>query len=271
MRTGLALIGILVVTLAVSIGAQVPDPPPTPAARPAAKPRAFVEMGYPAAALELQLQGTVVVRAFLDANGHVTGAEALAGPPSLSPEAVANVRQWTFEPGPASAVIAYRFEIDYGRCNDDTRGLFRLTHDNMVVLTTCKGPTRQGAVYGQSDPWISERGEPVYPPIAQSARVAGPVVLALTLDRQGKVTGAEALSGAPLLLSAAVAHARTWRMAGYRRLPRQMVVVYEFGLDLRDCDPEHVRRVFWQADTGHVHLGACAPLVQVSSQTRPKP
>ena len=86
-------------------------------------------------------------------------------------------------------------------------------------------PTRQLGVYWTTEPWISELGEAVYPPIARSARVAGPVVLSLTLDRRGKVTGAEALSGAPLLAPAALAHARTWRLASYGRLPRQLVVV----------------------------------------------
>lgn len=264
MRIAFAAVGgVMTVVLALPAWAQT-QPPPTPAAVPVAKPRDFVEMGYPAAGLAAQMQGTVVVRAALDASGRVTAAEALAGPPALSSSAVDNVRQWTFEPGPSTAVVAYRFEIDYGRCNDDTRGLFRLTHQNLVVLTTCKGPTRQGGVYWTAEPWISEMGEAVYPPIAQSARVTGPVVLSLTLDRGGKVTSAEALSEAPLLAPAALAHARTWRVASYRRLPRQIVVVYEFGLDLRDCPTGVPRQVFWWADAGHVHLEACSPTIDVS-------
>lgn len=264
MHIALAAVGgVMAAVLAMPALAQT-QPPPTPAAVPAAKPRDFVEMGYPAAALLAQMQGTVVVRATLDAGGRVTAAEALAGPPTLSPAAVDNVRQWTFEPGPSTAVIAYRFEIEYGRCNDDSRGLFRLTHQNLVVLTTCKGPTRQGGVYWTTEPWISDRGDAVYPPIASSARVAGPVVLSLTLDRGGRVTGAEALSGAPLLESAALAHARTWRFASYRRLPREMIVVYEFGLDLRDCPGGAPRQLFWWADAGHVHLETCSPTIDVS-------
>lgn len=267
MRSPGALIGgALTVALAVSAGAQTPLPPVS-----IPKPRSFVEMGYPAPALESQTQGTAVVRAALDETGHVTSAEALAGPPSLAPAAVENVRSWTFEPGPRSAVVVYRFEIDLGRCNDDTRGLFRVKHDNMVVLTTCKGSTRWLGLDLTSDPWIGERGEPVYPPIARNARVAGPVVLSLTLDGRGKVTSAEALSGPLLLSPSAIAHARTWRLASSGRLPRRAVVVYEFGLDLHGCDSSELGQVFWQADSGHVHLDACSPFVQVSSQTRPKP
>ena len=134
-----------------------------------------------------------------------------------------------------------------------------------MVLTTCKGPTRQGGVYWTTEPLISERGAAVYPPIASSARVSGPVVLSLTLDRRGRVTGAEALSGAPLLEPEALAHARTWRFASYRRLPRQIVVVYEFGLELlRDCPSGAARQLYWWANAGHVHLETCSPTIDVS-------
>ena len=259
-----AIGGVMAVVLALPAGAQS-GPAATPAAPPPmAKPRTFVEMGYPSAGLDAGMQGTVVVRAALDASGLVTAAEALAGPPALSTAAVENTRQWTFEPGPSSAVIVYRFEIEHGRCNDDTRGLFRLTHQNLVVLTTSKGPTRQLGVYWMHVPGIGELGEAAYPPLAQSARIAGPVVLSLTLDRRGKVTGAEALSGQPLVVPAALAHARTWRLTSYSRLPRRIVIVYEFGLDLRACPSGVPRSVFWQSDANHVHLDACSPTIDVS-------
>lgn len=265
LRLAVAVVdGVMALTLATSVGAQTPRALSAPVVTPIVKPRTFVDMGYPTPALDQQLQGTAVVRAALDETGLVTSAEALGGPPSLVPAALENVRQWTFEPGSASAIVVYRFEIDYGRCNDDTRGLFRLAHDNMVVLTTCKGPSRHGGVTWTSEPWISEQGTAVYPPIAESARVTGPVVLSLTLDRRGHVTSAAALSGAPLLAPAAIAHARTWRLATAGTLPRQLIVVYEFGLDLFDCPTEAPRRLFRQVDAGFVRLDTCPPLVQVS-------
>lgn len=266
MRFARALVGsALAASLAVPVAAQSPLPPVS-----MPKPRSFVEMGYPAPALESQTQGTAVVRAALDETGHVTSAEALAGPPALAPAAVENVRAWTFEPGPRSAVIVYRFEIDYGRCNDDTRGLFRVKHDNMVVLTTCKGPNRQLGVYSATEPWIREMGDAVYPPIAVSARVTGAVILALDLDRGGKVTKVTPLSGPPLVLSAAVTHARTWRLFSYRKLPRETVMVYEFGLDSLYCPGDAYRAAFRQTDAGHVRLDACPPLINVSTAL-PKP
>jgi TonB family protein len=55
---------------------------------------------------------------------------------------------------------------------------------------------------------------PVYPPIAESARVAGDVRLRITRDRgTGSVTTVEVVDGSPLLKDAAVGAARSWQFA----------------------------------------------------------
>src|SRR6185295_12041608 len=43
------------------------------------------------------------------------------------------------------------------------------------------------------------RVEPVYPPLAKAARISGAVVVEVTVDEQGVVFAARALSGHPLL------------------------------------------------------------------------
>jgi len=55
-----------------------------------------------------------------------------------------------------------------------------------------------------------KRAEPVYPPLARAARISGSVVVEVTLDEDGKVISARAVSGHPLLKDAAVAAAREW-------------------------------------------------------------
>src|SRR5690242_9242815 len=57
----------------------------------------------------------------------------------------------------------------------------------------------------------ARRVEPVYPPLAKAARVAGAVVVEVTVDEEGNVTAARAISGHPLLKSAAVTAARGWQ------------------------------------------------------------
>jgi protein TonB len=53
--------------------------------------------------------------------------------------------------------------------------------------------------------------QPNYPPLAKAARVAGAVVVEVTVDEDGGVISARAVSGHPLLKDAAVAAARAWR------------------------------------------------------------
>jgi TonB family protein len=54
------------------------------------------------------------------------------------------------------------------------------------------------------------RVDPVYPPQAAAARVAGSVFVEVTVDESGTVTAARAVSGHPLLKDAAVEAARGW-------------------------------------------------------------
>jgi protein TonB len=54
---------------------------------------------------------------------------------------------------------------------------------------------------------------PVYPPIAQSARVQGVVIIEATIGGNGKVTNARVLRSIPLLDEAAIEAVRQWEFA----------------------------------------------------------
>src|SRR5436853_4621592 len=56
----------------------------------------------------------------------------------------------------------------------------------------------------------TKRVEPVYPPLAKAAKVSGAVVVEVTIDEDGKVIAARAISGHPLLKDSAVEAARGW-------------------------------------------------------------
>lgn len=51
---------------------------------------------------------------------------------------------------------------------------------------------------------------PAYPPEAKAQRIQGTVVVVVTIDAQGKVQDAKAISGPPELHACAVGYARTW-------------------------------------------------------------
>jgi TonB family protein len=76
-----------------------------------------------------------------------------------------------------------------------------------------------------------------YPAIAQTANVKGVVVVRVSLDRGGKVTDAQALSGAPLLVIDTVQNAKKWRFQPNAQ--KAAILVYEFqiiGLCAHDQD-----------------------------------
>lgn len=58
-----------------------------------------------------------------------------------------------------------------------------------------------------------KRVEPSYPPNARSARIAGIVVVEVTVDEAGKVMAARAISGPPELREASVGAARGWEFS----------------------------------------------------------
>ncbi len=75
---------------------------------------------------------------------------------------------------------------------------------------------------------------PVYPPIAQSARVEGLVVLEATIDATGLVTEVKVLRSVPLLDNAAIDAVRQWRYTPTRLngqpIPVIMTVTVTFSL-----------------------------------------
>jgi TonB family protein len=234
--------------------------------RPAA-PVAFVDLAYPREALDARTIGFVVVRATTDAEGRVTGAESLTGPDVLARATVDNVRQWTLSTRGGSEVLVFRFDIDYARCNDDSRSLFRLVHPDLAVIAACSGPTRKPV--STRDWWLlrPQAPPPQYPGIAHRARVAGVVALDVSIDAEGRVVDVKALSqGTPLLAPAAVADVKTWRaMANPRPPGRNVVIVYEFAFDGRRCDSQYSTS-YEDVLPQYVRLSGCSPVIDHSTQ-----
>jgi TonB family protein len=88
---------------------------------------------------------------------------------------------------------------------------------------------------GIRPPTQTRRVAPVYPPIAQSARVQGVVILELRLDEQGRVVDARVLRSIPLLDQAALDAVRQWEytptLLNGVPTPVIMTVTVEFKLE----------------------------------------
>jgi len=62
---------------------------------------------------------------------------------------------------------------------------------------------------------LIRRVEPVYPPLARSARIQGQVILVAIISKAGTIEKLHALSGHPMLVPAAVDAVSQWRYRPY--------------------------------------------------------
>jgi TonB family protein len=85
---------------------------------------------------------------------------------------------------------------------------------------------------------------PAYPPIAKAARAQGAVEVNVTIDENGNVTAAEAVSGHPLLRDAAIEAAKQWQFnptsLGGEAVKVQGLLTFNFTLQGKDEGPGQV-------------------------------
>ena len=62
---------------------------------------------------------------------------------------------------------------------------------------------------------LIRRVQPVYPPLARSARIQGPVVLAAVIGKDGAMENLRLISGHPMLVPAALQAVSQWRYRPY--------------------------------------------------------
>lgn len=62
---------------------------------------------------------------------------------------------------------------------------------------------------------LISRVQPIYPPLARSARIQGPVFLRAIISRTGTIENLQAISGHPMLIPAALDAVRQWRYRPY--------------------------------------------------------
>jgi len=62
---------------------------------------------------------------------------------------------------------------------------------------------------------LIRRVQPVYPPLARSARIQGSVVLSALISKAGTIENLRVSSGHPMLVAAAIEAVRQWRYRPY--------------------------------------------------------
>jgi hypothetical protein len=95
----------------------------------------FERMAYPIGAKTTHVEGAVVLRASVDAQGRVSGAAPLSGPRALVNETEENLKKWTFSrPRGAKVIIVYWFRLR-GLCELPCPSGFEFYPPNLVVVT----------------------------------------------------------------------------------------------------------------------------------------
>lgn len=86
-----------------------------------------------------------------------------------------------------------------------------------VVPTIAPPPTikREFKTSSMLEGSLIRKVQPVYPPLARSARISGSVVVAALIGKDGTMVNVKALSGHPMLVQAAVQAVSQWRYRPY--------------------------------------------------------
>lgn len=104
------------------------------------------------------------------------------------------------------------------------------------------------------------RSEPAYPALARAARVSGSVEVELTLDQEGNVNSARAISGHPLLKDAAVAAALQWKFDPaklFLSTPSSIVGTLAFVFDLASATPTQGPDISTRESSWYENLRIC--------------
>ena len=177
-----------------------------------ASPIEFQSAAYPMVAVESHLSGKVVVAANVDEKGNVTSAEIYSGPGDVCPgitrvdvvalrdSAKDAAMRTKFKPAklngkPVASTVMLNFEFTPPQ---------RKSEEDSTAPVSVKG---YNAVGGSSEGVLNHKAlsipAPTYPSAARSMRIGGPVKVEVLIDTDGSVFSAQAVSGHPLLKSAA--------------------------------------------------------------------
>lgn len=170
---------------------------------------------YPPLAKQARIQGTVRLRATIAKDGSVRDLEVVSGHPLLVESALEAVRQWRYqqtllngEPVEVITMIDINFTLEGG---PGAEAAAQSVEPPAFSLEEPGQPQRirVGAAVQQRKLLYSP--EPLYPPLAEQARVRGTVRLDVLIAADGAVKQVHFISGHPLLAGAVVEAAKKWR------------------------------------------------------------
>ena len=206
-----------------------PRPNPKPPSR--LVPIKTPNVPYPDEALKKHIEGTVFLSITVNAQGKVSDAKVIGGPPELIQAALDSTKLWEFvPPDPApftdTASVSYAFPKP---CTGPEAG-------GGEVETGGRLTSERGNVIGVDDQLDSHL--PAYPQQVWQAGGAGRMVLSLTVDSGGHVTQVSVVKSVSLDLDRTTAEtARPWRFKLLSGDPRSFPDVFLPPIEFRAACP----------------------------------
>lgn len=177
---------------------------------------------YPEEAKAKKLQGEVWLRLDISETGDVEDIEVLSGDSILAEAAVKAAKTWKFKPyirNGQAVKVSKKFPVEFAfRQNvKDTSNPAKGSSDHAGV----EANPANGGVSGDSNPvqvsagvaqgLLLHRVQPVYPDDARQNHIQGTVLLRAIIDKSGRISKVEPISGPKELTAAAIGAVEQWR------------------------------------------------------------
>ncbi len=204
---------------------------------------------YPPLAKMARIEGDVALEVTIDEDGKVTNLEVEDGHPLLVKAALDAVRQWKYAKpavAPMHFDVTVHFDLPKEAKGESPRlGADKGAYENYLrVLRDEKASGQWPAAREAYENYLLAllRAEqapplklvktigPVYPPEAKEKHVQGNVVLSVTVDKTGKVSNIDVLSGPKELAQAAIDAVKQWEYEPPAQAPVLTTVTVNFTL-----------------------------------------
>jgi TonB family protein len=223
-----------------------------------------VEPEYPIEAAKKGVTGYVVLDAVIDKSGKVRDPRVARSVPEFDQAALKAAREWRFAvtrvngaPAEISAMLVFAFIIRHEASPPDELDLARFyveranyspaeaalgraletigrEADCVTAVFNAAGAQRKAGAGGFEPPRKTKDVKPVYPVLAQRARVTGVVIIEGMIGADGRIQCARVLKSIPLLDQAALDAVRQWEFTPVfidgASIPTRMTMSVNFTL-----------------------------------------
>jgi len=195
---------------------------------------------YPPLAKMARIEGDVILNATIDEDGKVTNLEVASGHPLLLKAALDAVRQWKYEKpaiAPLHFDVTVHFELPKQTESKSAEKEATKAYEPAAAVepvTTAKEYVNKALSASEkrqaSSLKLVRTVDPVYPPDAKATHIQGNVVLSVTVDKNGKVSNIEVLSGPEQLVKSAIDAVEQWEYEPPNIAPAVTTVTVNFTL-----------------------------------------